>query len=49
VVGPGGELGPQVTQYTGRLVVTIDSPKTQNVLSVNATSGQTVDICAALS
>ena len=48
VVGPG-QLGPQATQYTGRLLLTIDSPETLNVLSVDATSGKTVDICAALS
>lgn len=41
--------GPRVTQYTGRLVVTLDSIVTQNVLSVDATSGQAVDVCAAIS
>jgi hypothetical protein len=46
---PTDSTGPRVTQYTGRLVVTLDSIVTQNVLSVNATSGQTVDVCAAIS
>lgn len=41
--------GPRVTQYTGRIVITVDSLLTQNVLSVDATSGQAVDVCAAIS
>ncbi|MET4093943.1 hypothetical protein [Arthrobacter sp. UYCu712] len=35
-------------QYTGRLVLTIDSPKTLNVLSVDASAGKVVDVCARL-
>ncbi|GAA5195383.1 hypothetical protein GCM10023346_25180 [Arthrobacter gyeryongensis] len=40
--------GPRAIQYTGRLVVTTDSTLS-NTLSVDFTSGQSVDICAALS
>lgn len=40
--------GAGAVQYTGRLVLTIDSPKTLNVLSVDATAGQAVDVCARL-
>lgn len=43
------EGGPGITQYTGRLVLTLDSLKTFNVESVDATSGQAVDVCAAIS
>ncbi|MCX2748840.1 hypothetical protein OOZ51_13605 [Arthrobacter sp. MI7-26] len=46
---PTDATGPRVTQYTGRIVVTLDSLVTQNALSVNATSGQAVDVCAAIS
>lgn len=49
VADVNGNKGPAATQYTGRVVLTIDSPSTLNVLSVDATSGKTVDICAALS
>ncbi|KUM33366.1 hypothetical protein AR539_15580 [Arthrobacter sp. EPSL27] len=41
--------GPGAYQYTGRLVLTIDSPITNNVKSVDATAGKAVDICARLS
>ncbi|OOP65312.1 hypothetical protein BMF89_00245 [Arthrobacter sp. SRS-W-1-2016] len=40
--------GPRVIEYTGRLVVTVDS-SLANTLSVDFTSGQSVDVCAALS
>jgi hypothetical protein len=46
---PTDATGPRVTQYTGRIVVTLDSLATQNALSVDATSGQAVDVCAAIS
>jgi hypothetical protein len=41
--------GPAITQYTGRLVLTLDSLKTFNVLAVDAPAGRTVDVCEALS
>ncbi len=40
--------GAGAYQYTGRLVLTIDSPETVNVLSVDASAGKAVDICARL-
>ncbi|WP_423185108.1 hypothetical protein [Arthrobacter sp. NyZ413] len=40
--------GPRAIEYTGRLVVTTDSTLS-NTLSVDFTSGQSVDVCAALS
>jgi hypothetical protein len=40
--------GESITQYTGRFVVTLDSLNTFNVLSVDATAGQAVDVCAAI-
>lgn len=41
--------GPAITQYTGRLVLTLDSLTTFNVVDVEAPAGQTVDVCEALS
>ncbi|WP_426979152.1 hypothetical protein ACQCSU_07670 [Pseudarthrobacter sp. O4] len=40
--------GPAITQYTGRLVLTLDSLATFNVLAVKST-GPKVDVCAAIS
>jgi hypothetical protein len=41
-------VGAGAIQYTGRVVLTIDSPKTLNVLSVDASAGKAVDVCALL-
>jgi len=40
--------GPSTTQYVGRLVYTV-SPPPDAVFTVQSFSGQTTDICAALS
>lgn len=40
--------GPGAYQYTGRVVLTVDSPLTNNVSSVDARAGKAVDICALL-
>lgn len=40
--------GAGAYQYTGRVVLQVDSPKTNNVKSVDATAGKGVDICALL-
>jgi len=40
--------GPGAYQYTGRVVLQVDSPLTNNVSSVDATAGKAVDICARL-
>ena len=41
--------GAGITQYTGKLVLTLKSFATFKVESIDATAGQTVDVCAALS
>ena len=42
-------LGPGAYQYTGRVVLQVDSPKTNNVLApVDFTAGKGVDVCALL-
>lgn len=40
--------GAGAYQYTGLLLLTVDSPQTNNVISVDAIAGQSVDICALL-
>ena len=40
--------GPGAYQYTGRVMLQVDSPSTNNVSSVDATAGRAVDICARL-
>jgi hypothetical protein len=42
------DTGPGAYQYTGRVVLQVDSPKGNNVSDVDATAGQAVDICALL-
>ena len=43
------EGGAGAYQYTGRVVLQVDSPKTNNVLApVDATAGKAVDICELL-
>ena len=41
--------GAGITQYTGKLVLTLESFATFRVDSIDATAGQAVDVCAALS
>ncbi|MCY1237498.1 hypothetical protein D9M72_501990 [compost metagenome] len=45
----GDDPGAGITQYTGRLVLTLESLDTFVVESVDATAGQSVDVCDALS
>lgn len=45
---PAEEGGAGAYQYTGRVVLTVDSPLSNNVLSVDATAGKAVDICELL-
>jgi hypothetical protein len=40
--------GPGAFQYTGRVVLTVDNPGGNNVISVDASAGKAVDICALL-
>jgi hypothetical protein len=40
--------GAGITQYTGTLVLTLESLETFKVESVDATSGTAVDVCAAI-
>lgn len=40
--------GAGITQYTGKLVLTLESFKTFVVESIDATAGQAVDVCAAI-
>ncbi|MDQ0922328.1 hypothetical protein QF038_000836 [Pseudarthrobacter sp. W1I19] len=40
--------GAGITQYVGTLVLTLESLETFKVLSVDATSGSSVDVCAAI-
>jgi len=40
--------GPGAYQYTGRVVLQVDSPTGNNVSRVDATAGKAVDICARL-
>ncbi|WP_223980624.1 hypothetical protein [Arthrobacter sp. NicSoilB8] len=40
--------GPGAYQYTGRLVLQVDSPTGNNVISVDASAGKAVDLCALL-
>ncbi|MGY2745258.1 hypothetical protein [Arthrobacter sp. UYCu723] len=45
---PADEGGAGAYQYTGRVVLQVDSPKTNNVSNVDATAGKAVDICELL-
>ncbi len=45
---PVEDGGAGAYQYIGRVVLTVDSPLTNNVLSVDATAGKAVDICELL-
>jgi len=45
---PTDAPGAGAFQYTGQLKLTIDSPSTVNVLSVDSSGGKAVDICARL-
>ena len=40
--------GPGAYVYTGRVVLTVDSPTANNVLSVDASAGKVVDVCKLL-
>lgn len=42
------DTGPGAYQYTGRVVLQVDSPETNNVSSVDTSAGKAVDICALL-
>ncbi|MDP9982254.1 hypothetical protein J2W14_001642 [Pseudarthrobacter oxydans] len=45
---PADEGGAGAYQYTGLVVLQVDSPKTNNVSNVDATAGKAVDICELL-
>lgn len=40
--------GPGAFVYTGRVVLTVDSPQANNVISVDTRAGKAVDVCALL-
>lgn len=42
------DTGPGAFVYTGRVVLTVDSPVTNNVIKVDASAGKVVDVCALL-
>ena len=41
-------FGKSIRQYVGTLVLTLESLETFKVLSVDATSGSSVNVCAAI-